>query len=162
MRVCAHCPHRRCLGQALAIHRLWHDAGYAAARLVDVASDEFAARLPAEVGGTGTCRAGGAGGAAERRGSGACGVAGASQGAPKLLASCFRAEPGPGCGGPSTPKPLTRPCPLAQPDVFKSYQLGAAEQLRSQLASHWLPKCADALRRAPPVPIGDGAGAYYR
>lgn len=50
----------------------------------------------------------------------------------------------------------------AQADHFKQYQQQCCEQLKSQLWSHWLPKCADIFRRLPPVFINDDSAAYYR
>ncbi|KAI8464307.1 MAG: dynein heavy chain and region D6 of dynein motor-domain-containing protein [Monoraphidium minutum] len=81
---------------ALELRRIWFEAGYAGARLLDVESGSFLARLP------------------------------------------------------------------AQAEAFRSYQLAACDQLRSQLAGHWLPKCADVFRRLPPVPINGDAAAYFR
>ncbi|KIZ07418.1 dynein heavy chain 9 [Monoraphidium neglectum] len=80
---------------ALELRKVWFDAGYVAARLVDTESGEFLARLP------------------------------------------------------------------AQAEAFRAYQLSVCEQLKAQLWTHWLPKCADVFRRMPPVPINGDAAAYF-
>jgi len=47
-------------------------------------------------------------------------------------------------------------------EAFRTHQLAVSEQLKGQLWTHWLPKCADVFSHNPPIPINDDAAAYFR
>jgi hypothetical protein len=149
---------------ALELSRVWFESGYAAARLVDVTGPEFLARLPLQVGRPQRFLGPAAAQARHRRRSWlhTCsaqletmrtlrlpiGRPSASWHAPRLTAQ----------------SPIARASspPAAQAEPFRAHQAAAAEQLRAQLWTHWLPKCADVFARCPAVPINDDAAAYFR